>query len=218
MWVSMKGELWKVSFEQCRHATSEEQIAKELLAGELEALREELGRSATKRTFRDMTGEGVPGEDVDGQEQPLRDLSDGLSSVERPAQRPRLRQASEVPIPEDDNELDYAPSEPDEPPAEVPQAQQAQDEPQVIPQEPAQRQRTESEPEPIPTPRMTEDTVQAVLRNERLDGHFPGSPTYEAVRRLSQHKPKNQPYFTTTQEQGVHGWVCFEEGQWKHET
>ena len=216
VWVSMKGELWKVSFEQCRHATSEEQIAKELLAGELEALREELGRSATKRTFRDMTGEGAPEEGMDGQEQPLRDLSDGPSSMERPAQRPRLREASEVPIPEDDDELDYAPSEPDEPQAETPQVPQAQDEPQVLPQ-PAQRRRTESEPEPTPTPRISEDTVQAVLWNERLDGHFPGSPTYEAVRRLSQYKPKNQPYFTTTREQDVHGWVCFEEGRWKSE-
>ena len=45
LWISMKGELWKASFEQCRHATSKEQIAKEILAGELEALKEELGRT-----------------------------------------------------------------------------------------------------------------------------------------------------------------------------
>ena len=50
VWVSMKGELWKVSMEQCRPATSEEQLAKEMLSGELEALKEELGRSSTKRS------------------------------------------------------------------------------------------------------------------------------------------------------------------------
>ena len=75
LWISMKGELWKASFEQCRHATSEEQIAKEMLAGELEALREELGRTSTKRTFRDMTGEGPPDEqnqEGDGLSTPVR--------------------------------------------------------------------------------------------------------------------------------------------------
>ena len=33
---------------------------KELLASELEALKEELGRTTQKRTFKDMTGEEFP--------------------------------------------------------------------------------------------------------------------------------------------------------------
>ena len=69
LWVSMKGELWKVSQEQCRHATSEEQAAKEMLARELDALREELGRTSLERTYRDMTGEGFPEEKREGEDE-----------------------------------------------------------------------------------------------------------------------------------------------------
>ena len=111
----MRGELWKVSVEQCRHATSQEQMAKELLAGELEALKEELGRTAQKRTFKDMTREEFPpieGEDNSGG----RDREGGVEWVpdDRPAQRRRVLSPEEIPVPQgDDDDLSefYEPSE-----------------------------------------------------------------------------------------------------------
>ena len=52
------------------------------------------------------------------------------------------------------------------------------------------------------------------MRNERLDGNSRG---YEAMRRLSQHKP-SEPYFAqVTVEKGVHPWCYFEDGAWKRE-
>ncbi|CAE7437016.1 RE1 [Symbiodinium sp. CCMP2592] len=210
LWISMKGELWKASFEQCRHATSEEQIAKEMLAGELEALREELSRTSTKRTYRDMTGMGVPEDDLDddGGEARGGALGPVLEEDERPAQRPRVEEAVNVPIPEDDDEeLDYSPSEVnDDPVGEAPQLPQSE------------RQRTESEPEPLPTPRLSEATARTVMRNEVLDGNFPGSPSYEAVRKVQKLKPRNEPYFERgCDEKGAHQWYCLEDGQWKPE-
>ena len=93
----MKGELWKANFEQCRHTTSEEQIAKELLAGELEALREELGATTHKRTFRDMTGLGAPQADDD----PLHQAERFDSLGGGPAQRPRRDDGRDVEVPFD---------------------------------------------------------------------------------------------------------------------
>ena len=110
LWVSMKGELWKVSVEQCRHATSEEQMAKELLMGELEALREELGRDTQKRTYKDMTEEqGTADEDED-----VFAPDRGLEWVpgERPNQRQRVLRPEDIPVPEGEEEsvLSYQPS------------------------------------------------------------------------------------------------------------
>ena len=102
LWVSMKGELWKVSVEQCRRATSEEQMAKELLMGELEALREELGRDTQKRTYKDMTEEQGPVvEDEDERQQ-----GQGLEWVpgERAHQRQRVLRPEDVPVPEGDGD------------------------------------------------------------------------------------------------------------------
>ena len=144
LWVSMKGELWKVSFEQCRHATSEEQIAKELLAGELEALREELGRRAEKRTFRDMTDQGLPGEDDEVPEPGVPEPR-GDHVPEPPAVRQRVAGPHDVQSP--DNDTEYSPDMEDlepNPPAPNPLPAQG---------ESFERARTESEPEPLPTPR-----------------------------------------------------------------
>ncbi|CAE7833764.1 RE2, partial [Symbiodinium necroappetens] len=213
LWVSMKGELWKVSMEQCRHATSEEQVSKEMLAGEMEALREELGQRATKRTFRDMTGEATPEEDL-----PQQDLSSYPSAPQQlagepAAARPRLDDPGRVPIP--DNEMDYSPDG-EEQPHELPEGPEAQ------PPEARQfeRRRTESEPEPIPTPRNPMDpmTARTVIRNEQLDGNFRGTPTYDAARRLAEHRPMSSPYFTeTTKEDQISPWFYYEDGRWKQE-
>ena len=79
----------------------------------------------------------------------------------------------------------------------------------------AERQRTESEPEPLPTPRLSPETVQSVLRNERLDGNFPGSPSYEAVRRLALHRPASEPYLVEGRdEKEATSWFYFENGKW----
>ncbi|CAE7818610.1 RE1 [Symbiodinium sp. CCMP2592] len=68
LWISMRGELWKASSEQCRPATSEEQMAKELLAGELEALRQEF---RARVQFEDPVQVPVP----DGHDPDLDDYS-----------------------------------------------------------------------------------------------------------------------------------------------
>ena len=205
LWISMKGELWKVSQEQCRHATSEEQIAKEMLAGELEALREELGRTSLKRTYRDMTGESYPPDE----EEANGNYDDGGGA--------------QVPIPEDE-ELDYEPSYEDEEqgqdvPAQHPQ--QPQGEPPQHPQQPQEfvRARAESEPEPLPTPQrtLTPETARAVQRNEELDGNF-RSPSYRAVKELAKRRPPSNPYFVESKgEKGQHGWVYFEKNKWEFE-
>ncbi|CAE7781262.1 ankrd29 [Symbiodinium sp. CCMP2456] len=212
LWISMKGELWKlISFEQRRHATSEEQIAKEILAGELEALKEELGRTTHKRTFRDMTGLGAPGDEDDDalhQEAERYDSLDGGGSLQRPAQRQRRGDGRDVAIPED-SELDYEPSEkeqegdpvPEQPP-HAPQPQNLRDGSVDM-----SRRTTESEPEPVPVQNEAMEhrpilgdpveTAQQVMRNERLDGNPPGSAPYEAARRIMQHRPegRHHPYF-----------------------
>ena len=146
----MKGELWKASFEQCRHATSEEQTAKELLAGELEALKED------KRTFRDMTGQGAPGDDdlLHREAERFDRFSGGVKS-ERPGQRPRNEDGRDVEIPED-SELEYEPSEeeregdpfPDQPPR-------------------APDRTTESEPEPVP---VQKGWMEVLLLTKRRGG------------------------------------------------
>ena len=97
LWVSMKGELWKVSVEQCRHATSEEQMAKELLMGELEALREELGRDTQKRTYKDMTEEQGPADEDEDVFAPDRGLE--WVAGERPNQRQRVPRLEDIPVP-----------------------------------------------------------------------------------------------------------------------
>ena len=225
LWISMKGELWKVSQEQCRHATSEEQVAKEMLAGELEALREELGRTSLKRTYRDMTGEPCPPDEDEANGS--HDDDRGVQGDLRPAQRVRLEDPSQVPIPEDE-ELDYEPSYEDgeqghqqlqEGPAQPPL--QPQGEPPQHPQQPQEfvRARTESEPEPLPTPQrtLTPETARAVQRNEELDGNF-RSPSYRAVKELAKRRPPSNPYFVESKaEKGQHGWVYFEKNKWEFE-
>ncbi|OLP86861.1 Copia protein [Symbiodinium microadriaticum] len=213
LWISMKGELWKVSQEQCRHATSEEQVAKEMLADELEALREELGRTSLKRTYRDMTGESYPPEEDEFGPR----LEEGVYGPDhddpRPARRPRMEDPSQVPIPEDE-ELDYEPSmeegEPAPPQPQEPPPQQ----PQTF-----ERARTESEPEPLPAPQrtLTPETARSVQRNEELDGNF-RSPSYRAVKELAQRRPQSNPYFVEAKsEKGQHGWFYFEKNKWEFE-
>ena len=213
LWISMKGELWKVSQEQCRHATSEEQVAKEMLADELETLREELGRTSLKRTYRDMTGESYPPEEDEIGPR----LEEGVHGPDqgdpRPAQRPRMEDPSQVPIREDE-ELDYEPSMEDE--------EQVPPQPQEPPPQPPQtfeRARTESEPEPLPTPQrtLTPETARSVQRNEEMDGNF-RSPSYRAVKELAQRRPQSNPYFVEAKsEKGQHGWFYFEKNKWEFE-
>ena len=54
-WVSMRGEMWKCAKEQIRLATPEEAGAADLLEDELQELREDLGRSHSKRGFKDIS-------------------------------------------------------------------------------------------------------------------------------------------------------------------
>ena len=104
LWISMRGELWKASSEQCRPATSEEQLAKELLAGELETLRQEFVRNGLKRSYKDICDGGFPDEDDDDGEQPL----------SSPAQRARVQfeDPAQVAVPAgpDADLEDYSPS------------------------------------------------------------------------------------------------------------
>ena len=180
----------------------EEQIAKELLAGELEALREELGRRAEKRTFRDMTDQGLPDP---AEAEPANEYGS-----EPPAVRPRVAAPNEIDVPDD--VVEYSPDMEDLLPQQPPPP-----EPPLQPQgESFERVRTESEPEPLPTPRPLSDprTIETVMRNERMDGNSRG---YEAMRRLSRHNP-SEPYFTqVTVEKDVRSWCYFEDGKWKRE-
>ena len=227
LWVSMKGELWKVSVEQCRHATSEEQMAKELLMGELEALREELGRDTQKRTYKDMTEEQGPAEDEDGENA----LERGLEWVpgERPNQRQRILQPEEVPVPEDGREsvLSYQPSLGPE------EEEEGTNEAPVVANDSeasSNLQPTIGEPEPWPSPEpvmhpMAVDanpleTAATVMRNERLDGNLPGSAPYEAARRIHRLRPEgeNRPY-VVGREEGLSSsaWFSLEDGKWRQE-
>ena len=221
VWVSMKGELWKVSMEQCRAATSEEQLAKEMLAGELEALKEELGRSSTKRSYKDMTEDAIP-EDEPPSDEPQ--ASEPIWSMEPPAQRPRVRDPAQVPVPPGevpDEELEEVLRTPDglegaldelRNRAEL-ERQDSVREPEPLPTPPESMTRNTSTgsrapdtqttqpplPQPPGQPMLRADpvgTAVQVMRNERLDGHFPGSPPYEAARRLNRYRPQAQrPYF-----------------------
>ena len=105
LWISMRGELWKASSEQCRPATSEEQMAKKLLAGELETLRQEFVRNGLKRTYKDVCDGELPGDeggDDDDQDHPPQ------------AQRARVQfeVPAQVPVPDghDPDLDDYSPS------------------------------------------------------------------------------------------------------------
>ena len=220
LWVSMKGELWKVSCEHCRHATSEEQLTKELLAGELEVLREELGRSSQKRTYKDMTEEpGPPDEEEEAVE-----LRGGMDwhPEERAHQRPRLL-PEDVPVPEgpyDEEELaQYEPSidESVQEQIPVPQAGHSPTSTNV------RQQSSEEEPEPAPSRQMSSgaqelspETVQTVLRNQQMDGHPPGSAPYEATRRLMSKRPPSSPYYAKQESSSSsQAWFYAEDGRWK---
>ena len=227
LWVSMKGELWKVSVEQCRHATSEEQMAKELLMGELEALREELGRDTQKRTYKDMTEEPGPVEDEESV-----DVSErGLEWIpgERPSQRQRVLRPEEVPVPEDGGEsvLSYQPSlegeEEGENTNEMPVAANTSEASSNL-------QPTVGEPEPWPSPEPVmhpmaananpSETAEVVMRNERLDGNLPGTGPYEAARRIHRLRPEeeNRPY-VNSREEGLSSsaWFSLQDGRWQPE-
>ena len=221
-WVSMKGELWKVSLEQCRPATSEEQFAKEMLSEELEALKEELGRSSVKRTYRDMTEDDVPEDEPQGDH----DVPPVPVWVPEPrAQRPRLEQ--ETPNNETNEGVNM--EEIDEMLRPPPGMENALEE--LRGRVALERQESVREPEPLPTPpeSLTRNTsigsqvpqpqapqlsaqpphipqppvflnpvgtAAQVMRNERLDGNLPGSAPYEAARRLHRYRPQEQrPYF-----------------------
>ena len=90
-WLSIRGELWKCALEQLRHATPEEQEARDLLHGDFEDLRVEMTRKASKRGFEDIT-------------QWERD--------EPPRHRPRLETAGEPEEEEGQPSMEYAPSSP----------------------------------------------------------------------------------------------------------
>ena len=227
LWVSMKGELWKVSVEQCRHATSEEQMAKELLMGELEALREELGRDTQTRTYKDMTEEPGPVEDEESVGVSERELE--WIAGERPSQRQRVLRPEEVPVPEDggDSVLSYQPSlegeEGGENTNEMPVAANTSEASSNL-------QPTVGEPEPWPSPEPVmhpmaananpSETAEVVMRNERLDGNLPGTGPYEAARRIHRLRPQeeNRPY-VTSREEGLSSsaWFSLEDGKWQPE-
>ena len=79
VWVAMRGEMWKCAKEQVRLATSEEAGAADILEEELRELREDLGRSHSKRGFKDISQWAHP-EDETG---------DGEITLEPPLQRLR---------------------------------------------------------------------------------------------------------------------------------
>ncbi|OLQ01608.1 putative transposon protein [Symbiodinium microadriaticum] len=210
LWISMKGELWKASFEQCRHATSEEQVAKEILAGELEALKEELGRTTHKRTFRDMTGMGTPRDEEDDDVHRGAERFDSLSGgggSERPAQRQRRDDGVDVAIPED-SELDYEPSE------EEPGGDPVPEDLDFLLKD---LKTLVAEPQSLSDPA---ETARQVMRNERLDGNPPGSAPYEAARRIMQHRPegRHHPYFAEKlDEPSSSMWYSLEGDKWTWE-
>ena len=236
VWVSMKGELWKVSMEQCRAATSEEQFAKEMLSGELEALKEDLGRSSVKRSYKDMTDEGAP---LDPEE--LGPSPDADELPTRPAQRLRQVDPARVPVPggdDPDQELEEALAPPHNLPETLDQfLDRTRGEGEL------NRQASAREPEPMPTPpeSMTREasmgsrvgdlpvpqplqpnpvnTAAQVMRNERLDGHPPGSPPYEAARRLHRYRPAERPYFVQKfTPESTRAWYSLHEHGWKLES
>ena len=236
VWVSMKGELWKVSMEQCRAATSEEQFAKEMLSGELEALKEDLGRSSVKRSYKDMTDEGAP---LD-----LEELDPSLDADEfspRPVQRLRQADPAVIPVPggdDPDQELEEALAPPQNLPETLDQfLDRTRGEGEL------NRQASAREPEPMPTPpeSMTREasmgsrvgdlpapqplqpnpvnTAAQVMRNERLDGNPPGSPPYEAARRLHRYRPAERPYFVQkSTPESTKAWYSLHEQGWKLES
>ncbi len=60
-WVVIKGELWKVSVENLRPATSEENKGLEMVEQMLPSLKEEIQHRRRRREFWDVTGEGSVG-------------------------------------------------------------------------------------------------------------------------------------------------------------
>ena len=241
VWVSMKGELWKVSMEQCRPATSEEQFAKEMLSGELEALKEELGRSSVKRSYRDITGDEAPGDE------PLDVDQAGQAPVWEPdsrAQRPRVEEQVQPNATDGGATLE----EIDEMLQPPPGMENALEE--LRNRAALERQESVREPEPLPTPpesltRHTSagsrgpepnapppllppapvfadpvGTAAQVMRNERLDGNPPGSAPYEAARRLHRYRTSEQrPYFVQKKDKkgDEKAWFSLDEGGWQCE-
>ncbi|CAE7762188.1 RE1, partial [Symbiodinium sp. CCMP2456] len=181
LWVSMKGELWKVSIEQCRPATSEEQFAKEMLAGELEAL--ELGRASTKRSYKDMTeDEGKTGyPNLNHSDLDWKILLRYQFLLEKFRMKLKRRSGPQLDWKERWMSSECVDHWKDRFQCENPSL--------FLPQ---------------------------VMRNERLDGNFPGSPPYEAARRLNRYRPQVQrPYFV--QKQGFDdgkAWFSLDENGW----
>ena len=193
LWISMRGEL---SAEQCRPATSEEQLAKELLAGELEAF----VRGQLKRSYKDISDGGLPDEDDDGDD-PGGDLAPP------PAQRQRVQfeDVCQIPVPEGgDEELDYSPSE-----GGSGGISNVEEEPE---------REVSTTPLELPQARngvgLDPRTVETVQRNEQLDGNAPGTPSYDAVRKLLKHKP-SKPYYHEARSMPESGssqaWFSFED-------
>ena len=72
-WVNMRGALWRVSQEQMRSATSEENLGAELVNRYLHDLKWDIQRNTGPKKYVDVTKEGPrrdPGEDPSGEESP----------------------------------------------------------------------------------------------------------------------------------------------------
>ncbi|CAE7227250.1 RE1 [Symbiodinium sp. CCMP2592] len=179
LWISMRGELWKASAEQCRPATSEEQLAKEVVAGELEALREEFVRGQLKRPYKDISDGGLPDDDDDGG-----DGGGGPDPLPPSRRQPvEFEDASQkIPVPDGgEEELDYSPSEGGSGEA----ISNIEEEPE---------REVSAAPLDLLPPELDNATAESVQRNERLDGNGPGTPSYDAVRKLMKHQP-SKPYY-----------------------
>lgn len=73
LWASMMGELWKVSREQCRHATNDERMGIEAVITERQDLIEQFQRNPDRAAYKDITEEGSPEEErAEEEEPPLR--------------------------------------------------------------------------------------------------------------------------------------------------
>ena len=59
----MMGELWKVSREQCRHATNDERMGIEAVITECQDLIEQFQRNPDRAAYKDITEEGCPEEE-----------------------------------------------------------------------------------------------------------------------------------------------------------
>ena len=143
VWVSIRGELWKVASEQVRKATSEEQEAKELLQEDFEELHKTLVRGSSKRGFKDLTGMARPPADSQDHEDevPL-----------PPRSRARVEASGSRPLPEESSRTNPQDSS-------STSSSTTSEEPGAEPVSPGAMRTDE-----------IRQGIQSVVHNERLDG------------------------------------------------